>query len=150
LLGQRDRQFPRLPERFGDLAPPLPRQLPREFNFYIDPDLQRRRPFVVGPSLGVEVTPLSDQLAEYFGVTGGALVASVGANTPAADAGLKAGDVITAIDGRGVTTAADIAEALREARAGEGVDVSVTRDRKPLMLKVVPGQPASGRGGLPV
>ena len=93
---------------------------------------------------------MSDQLAGYFGVKGGALVASVGANTPAADAGLKAGDVITAIDGRGVATAADIAEALRGARAGDGVDVSVTRDRKPLMLKVVPGQPASGRGGLPV
>jgi S1-C subfamily serine protease len=93
---------------------------------------------------------LGDQLADYFGVKGGALVASVGANTPAADAGLKAGDVITAIDGRSVTTAADIAAALREARAGEGVDISVTRDRKPLMLKVMPGRLASGRGGLPV
>ena len=121
---------------------------PRDFSF-IDPEL-RRRLLPEGPSLGVSVTPLSDQLAAYFGVTSGALVAAVSAGSPAADAGLKAGDVITAVDGRNVTTAADIAEAMRRPRAGEGVDVSVTRDRKPLMLKVLPAQPGSGRRGLPV
>ena len=128
----------------------LPRgrdQEPRGFSFNIEPEL-RRRLLLDGPSLGVSVTPLSDQLAEYFGVKSGVLVASVGAASPAADAGLKAGDVITAVDGRSVTSAADIADAVR-ARAGEAVDISVTRDRKPLILKVMPAQPGSGRRGLP-
>src|SRR5688572_203356 len=69
----------------------LPRgrdQEPRGFNFNIEPEL-RRRLLLDGPSLGVSVTPLSDQLAEYFGVKSGVLVASVGAASPAADAGLK-------------------------------------------------------------
>ena len=129
----------------------LPRgrdQQPRDFGFNIAPEL-RRRLLPEGPSLGVSVTPLSDQLAAYFGVTSGVLVASVSADSPAADAGLKAGDVITAVDGRSVTSAADITEAVRQPRAGGGVDISVTRDRTPLMLKVLP-QPASGRRSLPV
>lgn len=130
----------------------LPRgrdQQPRNFGFNIEPEL-RRRLLPDGPSLGASVTPLSDQLAAYFGVTSGVLVAAVSADSPAAAAGLKAGDVITAVDGRSVTTAADIAEAMRRPRAGEGVDISITRDRKPLTLKVLPVEPASGRRGLPV
>jgi serine protease Do len=136
----------------GELLRRLPRerdQRPREFGFNIEPEL-RRRFLLEGATLGISVTPLSEQLAAYFGVKSGVLVASVGDNTPAADAGLRAGDVVTAVDGRSVTSAADIADAVRGTRAGDGVDISITRDRKPLMLKVVPVQPGSGRGGLPV
>ena len=46
------------------------------------------------------VAPLSDQLAAYFGVKDGVLVSEVLENTPAASAGVKAGDVITAANGR--------------------------------------------------
>ena len=51
--------------------------------------------------LGVQLQPLGDQLAEYFGVSGGALIASVREDSPAAAAGLKAGDVITRVHGSG-------------------------------------------------
>jgi serine protease Do len=127
-----------------------PRDLLRDFNFNIDPDVVRRRFSLDGPSLGVSVTPVTGQLADYFGVKAGVLVSSVGENTAAAAAGIKAGDVITSVDGRPVTSAADITDAMRRAPAGDDVDVSVTRDRKSLMLKVTPAQPASGRRGLPV
>jgi serine protease Do len=143
VLAQR-RLLPRPPDR-GRLLP----QLPRDFNFNIDPDLLRRRFPLDGPSLGVSVTPVTGQLADYFGVKEGVLVSSVAESTPAAEAGIKAGDVITAIDGRAVTSAADITQAVR-ARGGEAVDITVTREKKTLMLKVTPVQPASGRGGLPV
>jgi serine protease Do len=120
---------------------------PRNFNFNIVPELRGRG------TLGVTVTPLTTQLAEYFGVKDGALVTGVESGSAAADAGLKAGDVITAIGGRSVSTAADVSREVRRA-TGEGVDISVTRDRKSLMLKatipnVRPLVP-SGRGGLPV
>ena len=50
--------------------------------------------------LGVSVEGLSTQLAEYFGAKdGGALVSSVTADSPAAKAGIKAGDVITTVNG---------------------------------------------------
>ncbi len=51
---------------------------------------------------GIRVEQLTDQLREFFGVPGnnGVLVSSVEANSAAEKAGLKAGDVITAIDGK--------------------------------------------------
>jgi serine protease Do len=130
----------------------------RDFNFNFDQNfdrnLLRRAPAFGGPTLGVTVTALTSQLAEYFGVKDGALVTAVQSGSPAADAGLKAGDVITAIAGRSVSTASDIAEGLRRAESGDGVDLSITRERKTLMLKatipaVRPLVP-SGRSGLPV
>ena len=50
--------------------------------------------------MGVSVGPLSDQLATYFGVKEGVLVSEVSSGTPAATAGIRAGDVITAVNGR--------------------------------------------------
>jgi serine protease Do len=157
--GRFDRELRQLPRQLDGLQRPLP----RDFNFDIDPDALRRRvdpellrrfPLNGGATLGIAVTPLSDQLADYFGVKGGALVSSVGTDTPAAAAGLKAGDVITAIDGRSISSAADISDALRSARPGEGVDIAVTRDKKSLLLKATPAgaerPSALRRRGLPV
>ena len=67
---------------------------------------------------------------------------------------VRAGDVVTMINGQSVTSAADITRALRD-RQNETVEIAVTRDRKSLMLKArVPTStsPAgrSGRGRLPV
>ena len=122
--------------------------LPRNFDLYVRPQLRGRG------TLGVTVTPLTSQLAEYFGVKEGALVTAVESGGPGATAGLRAGDVITAIGGRSVSTAADVSREVRRAQAGDGIDISVTRDRKSLTLKATlpsarPLLP-SGRGGLPV
>ncbi len=50
--------------------------------------------------LGVGIEELTPQLAEYFGTKDGVLVTSVEPDTPAAKAGLKAGDVITSVNGK--------------------------------------------------
>jgi len=57
---------------------------------------------------------LTKQLAEYFGIADGkgVLVTSVSADSPAAKAGIKAGDVITAIDGEKVEATGDISREL--------------------------------------
>jgi serine protease Do len=83
--------------------------------------------------LGVGVQDLTPDLAAYFGVSGGVLVSSVEADRPAAKAGLKAGDVITAIDGKAVKSPAQLVEQLA-GKQGE-VTISVTRDKKALTLK---------------
>ena len=62
---------------------------------------------------GASLQELNPQLAEYFGVREGLLVDRVSANTPAARAGLQAGDVVTAADGRAVGDVADLRRALR-------------------------------------
>ena len=106
-----------------------------------------------GATLGVTVSPLSEQLASYFGVKQGVLVSAVTSNSPAAGAGVRAGDIITAINGQSISSSADITRALRE-RTGESAEISVTRDKKALSLKAtLPGRTIrtpSGRGGLPV
>jgi serine protease Do len=77
--------------------------------------------------LGVSVQNLSDQLAEYFGVDGGALVVSVVEDSPAEAAGIQAGDVITAVADDDVEDPGDLIEALGEREAGP-VTVRVVRD----------------------
>jgi serine protease Do len=102
--------------------------------------------------LGVTVQELTPDLATYFGVKDGLLVTTVRADSPAAKAGIKAGDVIGIVNGKAVTTSSELVKELAD-KDGE-VTMGVTRDRKPLSLKApleprdqprrlgVPGRPA--------
>lgn len=130
----------------------LSNNLPRDLNLRLDTDAFRNRVTAPGRNLGVTVSPLSDQLASHFGVKQGVLVSTVTSNSPAAAAGVRAGDVITAVNGQTVSSSADITRALRENNSGS-VDIVVTRDRKSLSLKAtLPARTTrpSGRGSLPV
>ena len=83
--------------------------------------------------LGVNVQELTPELAAYFGVKDGLLVNSVQADTPAAKAGIKAGDVIGSVNGKAVATSNELIKELAD-KDGE-VTIGVTRDKKPLSLK---------------
>jgi S1-C subfamily serine protease len=86
------------------------------------------------PVLGVEIDErLSQQIAARSGVKGVA-VAGVAPGSPAGAAGLKPGDVIVAIDGRPVDSAARLVNRLDERKAGDTVRLSVQRDGKPVEL----------------
>jgi S1-C subfamily serine protease len=138
------RQFPRVT---GDAF-----RFPRDFNF--DFDAQRffnEGLFVSGRRLGVAVSPLSDQLAAYFGVKEGVLVSEVIENTPAASAGLKAGDVITSANGRGVQSTQDLTREVRDTEPGSTIELKVTRDHKELTLKAtMPTRRPTTAGTLPI
>jgi len=128
----------------GDLGARISRQveqglraLPRDFNFDFDFDGPGDRLRVVpGARLGASLTPLTPQLAQYFGVSDGLLVASVDTDSSAARAGLKAGDVITAVGGRDVRSAAEVTRELRRAEPGTNMELRVTRDRKPVTVTI--------------
>jgi serine protease Do len=81
--------------------------------------------------LGVMLQDLSAPLAESFGLKApnGALVASVAQGSAAAKAGLKAGDVITSLDGTAMKTAGDVSTRVGMARPGERIALGVWRDR---------------------
>jgi hypothetical protein len=84
--------------------------------------------------LGVQLNELTPQLAEYFGAkNGGVLVTSVTADSAAAKAGLKAGDVITSIDGDRVQRTEDVIDELRD-KDGE-VTVGILRDKQESSVK---------------
>jgi serine protease Do len=63
------------------------------------------------------------------------LVSSVDPDSPAAKAGLKAGDVITSVNGRSVSEARDVTQELRNTEEGKEVELGVLRERKSLTLK---------------
>ena len=82
----------------------------------------------------------------YLGITiatassgSGAEVSAVKAASPAVTAGLKAGDVITAIDGTAVTTADDLTAKISAHQPGDKVTLSVTRNGSTLKLDVTLG-----------
>jgi len=83
--------------------------------------------------LGVTVQELTPELAMYFGVKDGLLVSAVQANTPAATAGIKAGDIIGTVNGKTVSSSGELITELAD-KDGE-VTIGLTRDKKPLSLK---------------
>ena len=95
--------------------------------------------------LGIEAESLTDQLAEFFGVKEGVLVRRVLKDTPAEKAGLKAGDVITRVDGEPVRTPAQIASRLRRLRDKGSAQLTIVRNRQEMTL-TVQLESARGRG----
>lgn len=93
------------------------------------------RAYVTGRAhLGVGVVELTPQLGEYFGASQGVLITEVDEGTPGKTAGLKAGDVITQINGAAVRSSADLRRKLSEA-TGE-TKLTVIRDKTELTLTV--------------
>jgi len=70
----------------------------------------------------------------------GVKFADVREGSPAAKAGLKAGDIMTEFDGKAIQNLYDFTYALRARKPGDEVKVKVTRDGKPLEVTVVLGR----------
>ena len=88
--------------------------------------------------IGVSTQTLSKQLADYFGAKdGGVLITSVTDNSPAAKAGLKAGDVITAVDGEKDTSSGDVSRTINKKQDGE-VSLTILRDRSIRTINLTP------------
>jgi S1-C subfamily serine protease len=116
------------------------RDFPRfhEFRFdspSFDFDMGMPRSFSPRGRLGVQLDELTPQLAEYFGATdGGVLVTSVTEGSAAGKAGLKAGDVITSVNGDRVRDYETFASELRSIESGD-VTIGILRDRKESTVK---------------
>lgn len=89
------------------------------------------------PQIGVWVFPLTEQLAQYFGVDGGILISLVRDNSPASKAGLRAGDVIEEIDGVSVKGPQGLLRAVNDKNEGN-VILKVFRDHKVQTISLTP------------
>jgi serine protease Do len=87
------------------------------------------------PRVGFEGEPVNGQLADFFGVMQGVLVRSVNADTPASRAGLKAGDIVTRVNGTPVTSPREITGLVRMSGKKE-ISFTVVRNKKEMTLKV--------------
>jgi serine protease Do len=87
---------------------------------------------------GAKLEVMGPQLAEFFGAQGaGLLVRSVDANSPAAVAGLRAGDVVVKVNSLPVSSGTDWMKTIHENR-GKAVNVVVIRDKKEKSLTLTP------------
>lgn len=102
------------------------------------PDSQQAMPFgqvlpnrlsAGGPYLGVEFQMITPELAAGEGITGttGALIRSVVADGPAAQAGLKEGDVITAINGQAINDQTDLRSRIAEFNSGDEITLTIAK-----------------------
>ena len=89
--------------------------------------------------IGVSTVALTKQLADYFGIADGrgVLVTNVSADGPAAKAGIKAGDVITAVDGEAIDSPGDISRVINRKKEGE-VSLTVIRNKSQQTFRVAP------------
>jgi S1-C subfamily serine protease len=88
---------------------------------------------------GVMLERIGPQLSQFFGVPRGTglLVKGVEMNSPAAVAGIRAGDVVVRANAKAVENMADWAKVVREAK-GRPVTVVVLRDHKETIVMVTP------------
>ncbi len=81
--------------------------------------------------------PYFGSVPDFGEAEGGVKFAEVRENSPAAKAGLKAGDVMTTFDGKPIRTLYDFTFALREKKPGDEVKVTVMRGGQPLVVTVL-------------
>lgn len=99
--------------------------------------------------MGVYLDDLNEQLGRYFGVEegNGALVSRVEEDSPAEQAGLKAGDVIISIDEREIEDSQDVTKIMRKHEKGDHVTVVVLRDHRETRFDVELGEKERSSGG---
>jgi serine protease Do len=96
----------------------------------------------VRPFIGISYLELTRPLAEQLGISdaNGAVIREVISNSPAERAGLRAGDVITEINGVAVKERNDIRRAIRDSRPGQTITLTVRREKETLKIPVTLGE----------
>ena len=91
--------------------------------------------------VGVYIQQVTQDLAESFGLKTpeGALVTKIEKGSPAEKAGLKAGDVITALNDRKVTSSSSLPMLVSSLRPGTKAELTVIRDKKEIKLDITIG-----------
>lgn len=86
----------------------------------------------------VSTSPANGDASEAFG--DGALIQDVTSGGAAEKAGLKKGDVVTAVDGRSISEATELTAAVRQAAAGQTVTLTIERNGSSQQVEVTLGR----------
>jgi len=103
---------------------------------------------VVRGYLGVHIQDFSPELAKSFNFnqSGGVLIGDVSANTPAANAGLKKGDVVVKLNGQAVSESNDLRNTISQMAPGTQVKLDIWRDGKVQPYTVTLGELPNDKG----
>lgn len=99
------------------------------------------------PYLGIQMVNLTPTLKEEINRNSeirvqedrGVLIGGVAPNSPAAQAGIRPGDVIQKVGGRSVTKADEVQEAVENSQVGGNLEVEISRNGQRLTISVRPG-----------
>jgi S1-C subfamily serine protease len=97
---------------------------------------------VIHPFIGIQYSPLTPALAARLGaqVSDGAVIGQVVPGSPAATAGLRTQDIITAVDNQPLQGESGLAEAINGHAPGDTVTLSVTRGQQQTSVRVTLGE----------
>jgi serine protease Do len=92
--------------------------------------------------IGAEIQSITPDLAEGLGMNhvGGAIVANVQDNGPAAKAGLRSGDVITSVSGEPIKNAGELTKKIQASAPGSSIQLAMLRKGKQSSLGVTLGE----------
>lgn len=95
--------------------------------------------YISKPYIGISVADVSTE-AQSYGLPQGASVQSVAADSPAAQAGLKQADIITAVNGIAITGSSDLIQVVEDAQVGDVLALNVYRQGSMLEMRVTVGE----------
>lgn len=95
--------------------------------------------YISKPYVGVSVSDVNQQ-TQLYGIPAGAAVQAVSDDSPAAKAGLQAGDVITSVNGTEITGSSDLVNLVSEAAIGDRLTMTVYRQGSTIELTVTVGE----------
>ena len=96
--------------------------------------------YVKSPYLGVNIYNVDPDTSRMYNVPMGCLVDSVVAGGSAAEAGVKASDIITALGGYQVDSITDLTRALRKFEVGDTTTITIYRSGQELVLNITLGE----------
>lgn len=91
---------------------------------------------IVRPYIGISGVNLDETTAKMNNLVQGIYVAGVVANSPASQSGIQKGDVITAIEGKEITTMEELNEIKNTKKIGDEVTLKINRSGKEVEVKV--------------
>ena len=95
--------------------------------------------YISKPYIGVSVSDVNKQ-SQLYGIPAGAAVQSVAEGSPAAEAGLQAGDVITRVNDTEITGSSDLVSLVGSAAVGDGLTLTVYRQGTTVELSLTVGE----------
>lgn len=92
--------------------------------------------------LGVQIQPVNSEIAESLGLDleNGAIVTSTQPNSPAEEAGILSGDIISAVDGNSIKGPKELARAVASFEPDAEVEITIWRDSEKQTIAVKLGE----------